>query len=119
MMAMFGLPERSDRTCVRSHVTCILKCTAQPTTSRQAARRSSTSTQSAVRDFIMIRIRLTGIGLDRSDSFAADGLSTRGHPSAQPQLPQQLLFNPVISHGPRTAASAGIAEKVSQLIMPG
>jgi hypothetical protein len=63
--------------------------------------------------------RITGIGLDCSDSFAANGLSTRGHPSAQSQRSQQLPFDAIVSCGPRMAVSAGIAAKVSQLIMLG
>jgi hypothetical protein len=40
MIAMVARPERSAGMCVRSHVGCILTCTAQPTKSHQAARRS-------------------------------------------------------------------------------
>src|SRR5580692_8638406 len=40
--------------------------------------------------------RRTRVGADRSRGFAANGLSTRGHPSAQPQRSQQLSFDAII-----------------------
>jgi hypothetical protein len=57
-----------------------------------------------------------GIGVDRCDSFAANDLFTSSHPSAQPQLPQQLPFDAVISPGARMAVPVGIAAKVTQLL---
>jgi hypothetical protein len=49
--------------------------------------------------------RRTRVGADRSRCFAANGLSTRGHPSAQPQRSQQLPFDAIVSYDRRMAAS--------------